>query len=114
MSKSPLEKIKVDSIQKKIIEEFADIIADETDLTVLVVKGFLWKSLRQWQKEHGLTITDTETGTGSSPKDRIQQATEILAICNTKIETGTDTEKEALAQGIKKSIKHYTTHYANR
>ena len=114
MSKSPLEKIEVDSVQKKIIKDFADIISGETGLTVLVVKGFLWKSLRQWQKAHGITITETEKGSGSSPSERIEQATEILAICESKIESSTDVNKEALETGIKKSIRLYGTQYANR
>ncbi|MHA2388383.1 MAG: hypothetical protein ACXACW_06640 [Candidatus Hodarchaeales archaeon] len=114
MSKSPLEKIKVDQVQKKIIEDFADIISEETGLTVLVIKGFLWKTLRQWQKTHGMTITDTEKGSGSSPNERIQQATDILNICKSKIESSTDVNIEDLETGIKKSIRHYDTHYAKR
>ncbi|PWI48052.1 hypothetical protein CEE45_08480 [Candidatus Heimdallarchaeota archaeon B3_Heim] len=66
LSKSPLEKIEVDSEQKKIIEDFADIISGETGLTVLVVKRFLWKSLREWQKVHGMTHSDTEKDATSS------------------------------------------------
>ncbi|MHA1976576.1 MAG: hypothetical protein ACW98F_15935 [Candidatus Hodarchaeales archaeon] len=114
MSKSPLEKIQVDSVQKKIIEEFADIIVDSTDLTVLVIKGFLWKSLRQWQKEHGVTISDTETGSGSSSSERIQQATEILALCQSKLESMTNVDKKGLETGIQKAIQHYKTEYSNR
>ena len=114
MSKSPLGKIKVDPVQKKIIEEFADIISETTGLTVLVVKGFLWKSLRQWQQSHGITITDTETGSGSSPKERILQATEILALCKSKIESSTGVSGEALETGIQKAVRHYDVHYASR
>ncbi len=114
MSKSPLEKIQVDSVQKKIIEEFADIVSEETGIAVIIIKGFLWKSLRKWQKDHGLTITETEKGSGSSPAERITQAREILDISKSKIQSGTDVDKTALSKGIDKALQHYKTHYAKR
>ncbi|MHA1966459.1 MAG: hypothetical protein ACW964_01530 [Candidatus Hodarchaeales archaeon] len=114
MSSNQLHKIQMDNIQRKIINDFGDIISKETELSITVVKGFLWKALREWQTIHGISIIDTEKGSGSSPGDRIRQAKEILNIFKTLLTESTDIDTKLLDRGISKSIRHYLSNYANR
>lgn len=114
ISKSPLEKIEVDSIQKKIIEDFTEIISEEIDLSKMAIKGFLWKFLREWQKAHGMTHSDTEKNATSSPADRIQQIKEIFAIFKSQVTFSTDIDHKTLDVGLKKSLHHNELLYANR
>ena len=114
MSSYQLQRIEIDNIQRKIINDFGEIITKEIDLPLTVVKGFLWKALRDWQANHGMTIIDTERGSGSSPNERIRQAKQILATFKTLLTESTDLDAKIIDRGISKSIRHYLFHYANR
>ncbi len=109
----PLERIDVDKIQRQIIGEFAEIIAQETELSRMVIKGFLWKALRKWQKIHGMTHSDTEKDE-ISPAERIQQTKEIFDIFRPTVISSTKVEEKFLASGIKKALQHYEQYFANR
>ena len=110
----PLEKIDVDKVQRQIIGDFADIIAEETNISQMVIKGFLWKALRIWQKTHGMTHSDTEKESSITPAERIQQTKDIFEIFKPKITESTEIKIDALESGIKKSLRHYEQKYANR
>ncbi len=112
MSK-PLDKIDVDKIQRQIIGDFADIISKEIDQSQMVIKGFLWKALRKWQKEHGMTHSDTERDF-ITPDERIQQTKEIFEIFRFTIVSSIDINSKALETAIRNSLRHYEQHYANR
>ena len=111
---TPLTKIKLDNIQRRIIYDFAEILAQEINLSKTVIKGFLWKSLREWQNVHGMSIIDTERGSGSSPEERVKQAKQILNIFKDNINESTDVDSKAVESGISKALRHYLFHYANR
>ena len=110
----PLEKIDVDKVQRQIIGDFAGIIAKETNTSEMVIKGFLWKALRSWQKKHGMTHSDTEKESSISPTERIQQTIQIFEIFKPKIFESMEIDDKALKSGIKKSLNHYEQQYANR
>lgn len=114
MAQDEIEKIEVDTIQRKIISDFAEIYSQQTNLSNTMLKGFLWKSLREWQNKHGLTVVDTEKGSGSSPAERVQQAKQILEILHTHLLESTDADKIVLELAMRRSIRHYLSHYANR
>ncbi len=113
MAKS-LEKIDVDKVQRQIIGDFADIISKETNLSKMVIKGFLWKSLRKWQEIHGMTHSDTEKDTTISPEERIQQTTEIFELFKPQVISSAEVDEKDLEFAIKKSLRHYEQKYANR
>ena len=114
MAQIQLEKIEVDNIQRKIINDFAEIYSEKTEISKTMLKGFLWKSLREWQSKHGMTVVDTEKGSGSSPAERVQQAKQILEILHTKLLESTNTDIRVLELALRRSIRHYLSHYANR
>ena len=114
MATYQLQKIEIDSVQRKIINDFGDIISKEINLSVTVVKGFLWKALREWQSVHGMSVIDTEKGSGSSPNERVNQAKQILSIFRTHFLESAGIDDKLLDLGISKSIRHYLSHYANR
>ncbi len=114
MATSPLTKIKLDNVQRKIIYDFADILTQEVNLSKTVIKGFLWKSLREWQNLHGMSIIDTERGSGSSPEERVKQAKQILNIFKDHINEFSDVDSKSVESGISKALRHYLFHYANR
>ncbi len=114
MATYQLQKIEIDSVQRKIINDFGDIISKEINYSVTVVKGFLWKALREWQSAHGMSVIDTEKGSGSSPNERVKQAKQILSIFKTHFLESSEKDDKLLDRGISKSIRHYLFHYANR
>lgn len=114
MATYQLQKIEIDSVQRNIIKDFGDIISKEINLSVTVVKGFLWKALREWQNVHGISVLDTEKNSGSSPKERVKQAKQILSIFRNYFLESAEIDDKQLDFGISKSIRHYLGHYANR
>ncbi|UCG00691.1 MAG: hypothetical protein JSW11_13860 [Candidatus Heimdallarchaeota archaeon] len=114
MTEDQYRKIITDEVQKKIIDEFATIISEKITLKKMVIKGFLWQALRKWQETHEMTILETEKGGGSSPEERIKQASEILDICFNEMRYSVKSEVEALKTGIDEAIQHYTRNYAER
>jgi hypothetical protein len=114
MANIQLQKIELDSTQKQIINDFADIFHEQSDLSLTMLKGFLWKSLREWQSKNKMTIEETEKGSGSSPTERIQQAKEILGIFKDHLKESTNIDNHAIELSLRKAIRHYTFTYANR
>jgi hypothetical protein len=113
MTENQFKKIMTDEIQRKIIDDFAIIISEEITLKKRVIKGFLWRALREWQNRHEITIRDTEKG-GSTPKERIQQASEILQICLNDMKCLVEDEIQALESSINKALKYYIKNYSER
>ncbi|MFX1515854.1 MAG: hypothetical protein ACFFC6_06065 [Promethearchaeota archaeon] len=107
-------KIVTDSVQRKIIDDFATIISENISLQQRIIKGFLWRALRKWQEAHEMTIQDTEEGLGSTPEERIKQASEILDLCYKEMENSATDELEGLKTGIKKALQHYVKEYSER
>ena len=60
MEKTSRQRIELDKIQSKIIDEFADIVSQEINLSKTIVKGFYWKAIREWQKIYKKTLSETE------------------------------------------------------
>jgi len=114
MEKTPRQRLELDEIQKKIIDEFADIVSQEITLSKTVIKGFLWISIRQWQKSHGMTILETEQGSGSTFEERKAQAIQIFDIFKDEVRKSTKIDNKNLEVGIAKAIDSYMTTYANR
>ena len=114
MVKTPFEKIDMNKVQRQIIEDFSEIYFLRNDISKMAIKGFLWKSLREWQKAHGMTHSDTEKDATSSSTDRIQQTKEIFAIFKPQVTSSTDINHRTLDVGIRKSLCHYELQYANR
>lgn len=114
MPEGQLNSIVADSIQKKIIDDFGTIISKEIPISKMAIKGYLWWALKEWQKLHGMTILDTETGVGSTPDERIKQATEILNTFKSQIIDSIKDDLEALNKGITNALNHYIKYYANR
>ena len=114
MATYQLQKIEIDSVQRNIIYDFGDIISKEINISVTGVKGFLWKALREWQSVHGMSVIETEKGSGSSPNERVMQAKQILSIFRTHFVESAGVDDKLLDLGISKSIRHYLSHYANR
>ena len=114
MANVQLQKIELDSTQKQIINDFAEIFNEQTNLSQTMLKGFLWKSLREWQSKNDMTIEETEKGSGSSPAERIQQAKEILEIFSDYLLKSTSVDTQDIELSSKKAIRHYTFNYANR
>jgi len=46
------------SIQIEIVDAMAGIIADRIRLPERVVRGFIWKCMRDWQQEHGKRLVE--------------------------------------------------------
>jgi len=107
-------KIIADRVQRKIIDDFATIISENISIKQRIIKGFLWRALRKWQEAHEMTILDTEQGVGSTPEERIKQATEILDICFEEMKGLATDEKEELRAGINKALQHYIRNYSER
>ncbi len=114
MTEDQFKTIKADEIQKKIIDEFAVIISKEISVTKMAVKGYLWRSLRKWQKQHEMGLIETEAGAGSSPDERINQAKEILEIFETQINKTFKDDSDALHTGVINALNHYKKNYAYR
>ena len=114
MEKIPRQRIEIDKIQGKIIYEFADILSQEIGLSKTIIKGFLWKSIRQWQEIHGMTLVETEQGSGSSVEERREQATQIFDIFKSQVEKSTRVDHVNLEVGITKAIDNYMATYAKR
>ncbi|MFW9905200.1 MAG: hypothetical protein ACFFFH_12750 [Candidatus Thorarchaeota archaeon] len=107
-------KIIADGIQRKIIDDFAAIISENISIQQRIIKGFLWRALRKWQENHEMTILDTERGVGSTPEERIKQASEILDLCYKDMEYSASDELEGLKTGINKALQHYIRKYSER
>ena len=114
MKEIPRQRLELDEIQKKIIEEFADIVSQEIPLSKTIIKGFLWRSIRQWQKNHGMTILETEQGSGSTFEERKTQATQIFDIFKDQVKKSTKVDHADLEVGIAKAIDSYMATYAKR
>ena len=114
MTENQYKKIITDEIQRKIIDDFATIISEEISVKKMVIKGFLWRALREWQKRHKITILDTEKTSRSTPEERIKQASEILDICMNEMRELVEDETQALETGINKALTHYITKYSER
>jgi len=85
MSSDEFEQVKTDDIQKQITNMLAELISSKITLNKMVIKGFLWKAMREWQVSHNSTVMNTEDGDSSSPRARITQITEMLHIFKSKI-----------------------------
>lgn len=114
MTENQFKKIMTDEIQRKIIDDFAIIISEEITLKKMVIKGFLWRALREWQNQNEITILDTEKEEGSTPEERIHQASEILQICLNDMKNIVENEIQALETGVNNALKHYITNYSER
>ncbi|MFX0152814.1 MAG: hypothetical protein ACFFAJ_18680 [Candidatus Hodarchaeota archaeon] len=114
MPENQLNIIEADSIQKKIIDDFATIISKDIPISKMVIKEYLMWSLKEWQKLHKMTILDTETGRGSTPEERIKQATEILDLFKSQVINSIKNDLNPLNMGINNAINHYIKHFANR
>ena len=114
MEEAPRQRLELDEIQKKIIDEFADIVSQEIPLSKTIIKGFLWRSIRQWQKNHGMTILETEQGSGSTIEERKLQATQIFDIFKKQVEKSTKVDHTDLEAGIAKALDSYMATYAKR
>jgi hypothetical protein len=114
MEKQSRVRIELDKIQSKIIDEFADIVSQEIDLSKTIIKGFYWKAIREWQKIHKKTLSETEQGQGSSFEERKLQANQISDIFRKKVLESTRTDHKSLEVGIKKALNNYMINYAKR
>ncbi|MHA1946750.1 MAG: hypothetical protein ACXADW_15725 [Candidatus Hodarchaeales archaeon] len=114
MEKISRQRIELDKIQSKIIDEFADIVSQEIDLSKTIVKGFYWKAIREWQKVYNKTLSETEQGQGSSFEERKLQANQISDIFRSKVIESTRTDHKSLEVGIKKALNNYLAVYAKR
>ncbi|NHJ02670.1 MAG: hypothetical protein EAX86_11070 [Candidatus Heimdallarchaeota archaeon] len=115
LSDDNLEEIKTDPIQKEIIGELAKLISQKLNLREMVVKGFLWRGLREWQISHGITHQQTEDGLRSSPRKRMEQMTEILELFEKQVVKILSSEKSnELDHTLKSALQMYEEKYANR
>ena len=117
MSENQFERILTDETQKEIVEDLVSIISEKTSIRRMVIKGFLWRAMREWQKEHKMTILDTETGSGSTTQERIKQTTEILGKCKDKMRHLVEDDPnafETLESSFKDALNHYIEHYSKR
>lgn len=115
-----LDKIKADQTQKEVIQGMATVLSknilnrEGENISVPVIKGFLWRALRNWQKKYGITVEDTETGEGSSPSERINQARQILALFKTEVLSVRGIDTQTVDIGIFETMKFYEKNYARR
>lgn len=114
MENQPRKKLELDRLQSKIIDEFADIVTQEIDLSKTIIKGFYWKSIREWQKIHNRTLAETEQGSGSTFKERKEQAIQISDIFEGKVLNSTNVNPEKLKAGINKALTKYLATHAKR
>lgn len=70
--------------------------------------------MRKWQETHEKTILDTEKDAGSTPEERIKQASEILDICFEEMQDLAEDKIEALKTGINEALQHYIKNYSER
>ncbi len=117
---SNLDKIKTDQKQKELIHGMATVLSENIhnregeNITIPVIKGFLWRALRNWQQKYGLTVEDTESGEGSSPSERVNQARQILALFKTEVLSVRGVDLQTVDIGIFETMKFYEKNYAHR
>ena len=114
MEKPPRKKLELDKFQSRIIDEFADIVSQEIDLSKTIIKGFYWKAIREWQKIHDKTLAETEQGSGSTFEERKEQANQISDIFREKVMNSTVVDPENLKAGITKAVDYYLAIHAKR
>jgi len=115
MTNNELERIQANPVQKEIISHFAKIISSQISVPEIAVKGFLWKALRDWQLENGMTIAETEIGHGSSRSERIKQADDILQLLNKMLTKVIKKEESAsLTLALDECLTYYIENYADR
>ena len=115
MTEDNLDEIKTDPVQKQIVGDLAQFVANQLDLKEMVVKGFLWRSLREWQITHGITHKQTEDGFGSSPIERKKQMAEILGLLEKQVIKVIKSEKASYVdKTMKMALERYEEKYANR
>ncbi len=117
MSNNEFERIFIDETQKEIAENLALFLSEKTSIKKMVIKGFLWRALREWQKEHKMTILDTETGLGSTSDERIKQATDIFSKCKNQMKYLVEDDPNALKRlenSFDEALNFYIKHYSKR
>lgn len=117
MSKNEFERIFTDETQKEIADDLASLISERTSMKKMVIKGFLWRAMREWQKEHKMTIMETETGLGSTSEERIKQSTEILSKCKAQMRHLVEDDPNALKmldKSFDDALKYYIERYSKR
>ena len=108
------QRIELDKTQSRIIDELAEIVSQEIDLSKTIVKGFYWKAIREWQKINKKTLSETEQGQGSSFEERKQQVNQISTIFRKKVVESTRVDQKSLDTGIKKAVNYYLASHAKR
>jgi alkyl hydroperoxide reductase subunit AhpC len=111
-----LNKLKVTTIQKKLIADMGQALARVLDMPTPTMRGFYAIAVITWQQKINKTAAETESGRSTTTAARMQSAKEILAIMRERVldVVRLHNKEHLLDQAIEAAIKLYTEKYASR
>ena len=105
--------VQPEPIQKKIIEEIAEITSKYISISELAIRGFIILAIRKWQMEKSKLVTDI---TKMDPKERIIEVVKIIENCRGFLMKAiiNREQQEELNESINHVIEFYKEKYAFR
>ena len=110
-ARADFAQLQVSLEQRKIVETLAEIIGEASGISAAPLRGFFWRSLREWQKRNQLPTTAIRD---MPPRRRIRAAQEIFKTFQELVLTTLTSEyhrrrfREAYSQGYNAWIERYS------
>lgn len=111
-----LEKLQLTPVQRKMIDEKTQIIADKLDMKLLSIRGFYTMALIEWQKNTSRSVATGELTEDVSSNARKGSAVEIFDIFKKKIHrvVRVKGKENELEEALSAAMDYYLMNYASR
>ncbi len=107
------KKLRFASDQKDIIIEFGKLMKKFIPLSERAIKGFIWRSLKEWQLNFKRDFSEISK---LDPENRIEAVVQIIEIFGARLKKVLIKKEQEplLEQVMQNALKRYEDNYANR
>jgi len=104
--------IQIDPEGRQIVELVANLLCEYIAMRKMAMKGFCWRSIVKWQKEHSRPISDLAT---MNPSQRISIMKSLLVDLEATLNDVLRNKemKSVITDGITKALEFYISNFVN-
>ena len=98
--------LQMDPVQKQILIETADILAESVGMNTIAMRGFVWMTVRDWQTIHKKPFSEIRN---LPPEERLTQVLELAKLVTKRLSKSLKNVEDqfALTDALTVAIENY-------